>query len=60
MTTATVGGVKYKIHTFVSGTSTFQVTAAPAGAKIEYLVVAGGGGGGYSGNGGGGGGGGAG
>jgi hypothetical protein len=51
----------YKIHTFNS-TGVFQVTSAPVGATVDYLVVAGGGGGGGAGyawtNGGGGGGGG--
>jgi hypothetical protein len=53
-TITTSGG--FKIHTFSSGTSTFQVTSAPANATAEVLVVAGGGGGGgrpYHGGGGG-------
>jgi len=33
----------YKIHTFTSS-GTFEVTSAPDGSEIEYLVVAGGGG----------------
>jgi hypothetical protein len=42
--TITTSG-EYTIHTF-SSSGTFEVTSAPDGAEIEYLVVAGGGGGG--------------
>jgi len=41
-TITTVGG--YKIHTFTAS-GTFNVTGAPVGAVVEYLVVGGGGGG---------------
>ena len=48
----------YRVHAFTStGSSAFQVTSAPSGASIEYLVVGGGGGGGSDMGGGGGGGG---
>jgi hypothetical protein len=49
-TITTVGG--YKIHTF-TGSGTFNVTTAPVGASVQYLVVGGGGGGGRYGGGGG-------
>lgn len=56
--TTTVGGVTYRVHRFTStGSSTFRVSSAPAGAQVEYLVVGGGGGGGGTIAGGGGGGG---
>jgi hypothetical protein len=42
--TITTSG-EYTIHTF-SSSGTFEITSAPEGAEIEYLVVAGGGGGG--------------
>lgn len=58
ITTASIGGITYKIHTFTTtGTTTFTVYSAPANFQIEYLVVAGGGGGGMDMGGGGGGGG---
>ena len=48
----------YKVHQFTTpGNSSFVVTNAPAGAEVEYLIVAGGGGGGGRHGGGGGGGG---
>lgn len=47
VTTTTVGNFVYRVHTFTNvGASTFDVVRAPAGAQIEYLIVAGGGGGG--------------
>ena len=50
----TDGGVAYRVHKFTTaGPSPFNVTSAPAGAQLEYLVVAGGGGGGSFGGGGG-------
>ncbi len=55
VTTATVGGMTYVIHTFsITGTATFTASTS---LNIEYLVVAGGGGGGVGRAGGGGGGG---
>lgn len=55
ITTATVGGMSYTIHTFTTvGTTSFVVSRA---VNVEYLVVAGGGGGGVGRAGGGGGGG---
>jgi hypothetical protein len=51
-------GILYNVHTFTNvGTSTFNVSNAPAGARVEYLIVGGGGGGGEGRGGGGGGGG---
>ena len=50
-TITTVGN--YKVHTFTSS-GTFAVTAAPAGAIVEVMCVAGGGGGGNDNAGGGG------
>jgi hypothetical protein len=51
-------GRLYKVHAFTNtGSSSFVVQSAPAGAEIEYLVVGGGGGGGADMGGGGGGGG---
>ena len=40
----------YKYHTFTTS-GTFQITDAPAGESIEYVIVAGGGGGGGGANG---------
>ena len=41
-------GQTYRVHSFTTtGTSAFNVTYAPAGAQVDYLVVGGGGGGGY-------------
>lgn len=59
ITTANVGNVTYKIHTFTTtgNTQVFSVYSAPANFQIEYLVVGGGGGGGMDMGGGGGGGG---
>jgi hypothetical protein len=51
------GSYIYRAHIFTSS-GTFSVTAAPAGASVEYLVVAGGGSGGQNNGGGAGGGGG--
>ena len=44
-TITTTGG--YRIHTFTSGTTTFQITTLPSGITFNYLIVAGGGAGGY-------------
>ena len=55
--TVTTSG-NYKYHTFTTS-GTFQITDAPAGESIEYVIVAGGGGGGGGANGNGSGGGGA-
>jgi len=39
-------GFVYRVHTFTNvGNSTFNVTEAPAGSELEYLIIAGGGGG---------------
>ncbi len=59
ITTPTINGVQYKVHTFTNvGTSTFTVTDIGAlGGEVDYLIVAGGGGGGNELAGGGGGGG---
>lgn len=47
VTTVTEGGTTYRVHSFRNtGSSTFNVTNAPPGAEIEYLIVAGGGAGG--------------
>ena len=51
ITTSTVSGVDYKVHSFTSSGS-FQVTAAGSGSdytRVDWLVVAGGGGSGYDG-----------
>jgi len=48
ITTPTINGVQYKVHTFTNvGTSTFMVTDIGAlGGEVDFLIVAGGGGGG--------------
>jgi len=56
ITTATINGMAYKIHSFTTvGTSTFSVESVGDDGQIEYLIVGGGGGGGASWRGGGGG-----
>jgi hypothetical protein len=57
ITTQTINGVQYRVHTYLSGTSNFIVTDPGNIGKTEILVVAGGGGGGWDVGGGGGGGG---
>lgn len=57
VTTITQNGMQYRVHRFTAG-STFTITSAPSGARVEYLIVGGGGSGGRGDNGQGGGGGG--
>jgi hypothetical protein len=59
ITTPTINGIQYKVHTFTNvGTSTFTVTDIGAlGGEVDYLIVGGGGSGGGNLSGGGGGGG---
>jgi hypothetical protein len=57
ITSQTINGVTYRVHTYLSGSSTFVVTDPGNIGKVEILVVGGGGGGGWDVGGGGGGGG---
>jgi len=51
VSTISVGGVTYKVHTFAStGSSAFAVSSIGSDNTVEYLAVAGGGGGGGGGN----------
>jgi hypothetical protein len=51
ITTTTVNGIPYRVHTFTSlGSSNFVITDPGSEREVEYLVVAGGGGGGTADN----------
>jgi len=46
VTTYSSGGIDYKVHTFLSGTTNFVISSHKTGATVDVLLVGGGGGGG--------------
>ena len=44
--TTSIGGFNHAIHTFASGTQTFQVFDTGTSGTVDWLAIAGGGGGG--------------